>query len=171
MNIFFDFSGSPEAWPKNYGLILFMRFFGLGVIVFGTYFLKYFSRFIKKTKTQRTTICLILTSVLMGLDYVLFQVSVTIYKAMNSGELSIHFYYGGAAAIIFIFCQVMAAIDLSNSESTFIKWLLPAAIYLGVIGVLVVLLFNNYFQLIADSARALVLLYFGVRAYRQVAAM
>src|SRR5262245_38975654 len=134
-DLFFDFSGPQEVWPRHYFLILSIRFCGLAAVIFGPFFLKYRAQFAKRTLAQRATVFLILVDVVMGSDYVLFQVPTSIFKAAAAANLSIHYFYGATAATIFTFAEIPAAIDLVRGRPDFMKWILPPILYLFVIGI------------------------------------
>ena len=142
-----------------------IRLFGLSALIFGAFFLKYRAQFARRTFAQRVTVLLILVSVLMGSDYVLFQVPGSIFKARASGTLSIHYFYGATAATIFTFAELAAAIDLVRGRREFMKWLLPPILYLFVVGILGGI-FGNSIQLLADSGRALLVFIFSYFASR-----
>jgi hypothetical protein len=165
-DLFFDFSGPQEAWPSHYFSIMLIRLCGLAALIFGTFFLKYRAQFAKRTFTQRATLVLILISVSMAADYILFQVSSSIFKASASGNLSIHYLYGATAATIFTFAEVAAVIDLVHGRREFMKQILPPILYLFVIGIFAGVVFDNYVQLFADSGRAAILLVFSYFAYK-----
>jgi len=167
-DLFFDLAGPRESWPGDYPLAVAVRFAVLAGLVLGPYFLRYGRGFTRRPKVEVAAILTILASLLIGLDYLVFQAPATISRAAGSGALSIHMYYSLTAGTVFLICQAAGVIELSNGEPGFIRWIVPPVIYLLVIGVVASAMFGNGPQLVVDSVRAAVLLGFSVPSFTRL---
>src|SRR5262249_21332576 len=112
----------------------------------------------QRGRAEVAAIAVILASIAMGLEYVLVQVPAAISRELQAGGAAIHLYYGAPAATVFLLRQVAGGIELYTRQPRFIRWIVPPAASLLVIGVVACALFGNAVQLAADSGRAVVLL-------------
>src|SRR5262245_32442307 len=135
-DLFFDFSGPQTTWPANYRLLIAVRLGILTAIVLTLYVATYRRKMREWSLLQVTGIVLILFSIVMSMDYLVFQVSTTVYQSFyRADSQSIHVYYGVTAALVFLLCEIVGVIELSAGKPSFIKWIAPAALYLCIIGI------------------------------------
>jgi hypothetical protein len=104
-----------------------------------------------RPKIVLAAILVIAASILTGLSYLLLE-------APAATERSIHFYYGVSAGVVILICQVAGLVELLRGDPGFIRWIVPAALYLLLIGLIGGFKFGNTLPLAADSGRAVVLL-------------
>jgi len=104
---------------------------------------------------------LVAVSILMGLNYLLLE-------APAYPDRSIHFFYGVSAGSVFLVAQAAGLWDLWKRRPEFIRWIVPPALYLLVIGLVGFFRFGNVLPLAADSGRGVLLLAFSFAALAQL---
>jgi hypothetical protein len=145
-----------------------LRLATLSVLVAVLYAFRYRRDFLQRSAVPRAAILAILGSVVMGIDYVLFQLPEILWGAGWNGSFTVHHGYGAIAAVVFIISQLAAAADLSRGDRGFMKWLLPPILYLFAIGIWGGIAFGNPDQFRADTGRAILLLGLGLAARRRI---
>ena len=96
----------------------------------------------------------ILFSVVLGTEYLVFQLPAQMELDRLANVLTIHHFYGAIAGSIFVLTQLMAVYRLCQGDSRYFAWLMPALAYLTVIGLVGAFLFDLHIMFVADTLRA-----------------
>lgn len=140
-------------------MIEFIRIGFISLSIFAFIYISFGSTIKKSFLSKKMLIAVLIVSIAMGVDYVLFQVLLNFGLDLSEDNImNLILYFNFCAAIIFIITQSIGLITLLQVNSGYLPWVLPAVAYLFFIGLWGLFHQNEFHYFIGDTVRSIIML-------------